>query len=206
MDVCNILNFPQMCKMYEDYLEEFVKSSLKFIAKKLVSRWKPSVKEPNITEDQSGEVQQATVNANNDGNTAINRSDISKDTKENVLGEGGDVDISGSNESEDLVQTGMDSKQDITTAAKTSVEAQNEERIDKTDKKEDSSSLSDINFSFTIFILWCIVTTFNIPNVLFWAHNYRYVKGNIYTAIVVLKMQHVCFANSKEFCCSSLQF
>jgi hypothetical protein len=165
--------------MYEDYLEDLFKYSLKLILgrrKKSEASKKP---QSSVVGDDDGNSKNDAVVTSSSENNVVNdknrnNAETENETQHDVLP---DTDVQ---DRADTCQT--DETTDSAASAEDDSDRKCEEPVAKTSsdvkvelKCTESSeySFSELHFSFTALLLWLSVTLQNVPCVLVWAHNYR---------------------------------
>ena len=156
----------QLCKMYEDYLEDLFKYSLKL----LLGRKKKndeSTKQENTEKEEKNENSEETCTADADKVEDNKSENYEQETdSENRITE-----VS-NNDSEVAAEGESASVQAVDVPASSSGEASVAQQEEKADKGS-QYSFSELHFSFTALLLWLCVTLLNVPCVLVWAHKYK---------------------------------
>ncbi|PSN32852.1 hypothetical protein C0J52_10314 [Blattella germanica] len=186
--------FLKLCKMYEDYLEDLFKYSLRLILgrrKKNETTQKEGVieeKEKDETtsnETSSTSVEEVKAIEDNKDKKEIENED-NKDNKDKKETENEDKDKDCKQESGDskcttsLENESTNDAAAIVPAAEPLGEGDKGSEVAEQAGKEEVSevkkeySFSEMHFNFTALLLWLCVTLLNVPCVLVWAHNYKY--------------------------------
>ncbi|XP_069692336.1 GPI inositol-deacylase [Periplaneta americana] len=181
--------FLKLCKMYEDYLEDLFKYSLKLLLQRRKKSKSTKEQEGSEVKDNDSTKKEATATTcDNEIKTEVNdeskeqpiaatsnnetkgepiASTTTDETKIEANDEMGKTIAIKSNEE---IGTVDDNKEDNSvTATETQVES-------STTGSGDNSEycFSELHFNFTTLLLWLSVTLLNIPCVLVWAHSYKY--------------------------------
>ncbi|XP_021936660.1 GPI inositol-deacylase isoform X2 [Zootermopsis nevadensis] len=173
--------FLKLCRIYEDYLEDLFKCSLKLVLgmqKKNEASEKPQSSTVG-DDDHNNSKKDAIVTSSTESNVVDdknrNNAQTETETQHDVLP---DTDVQ---EKADTCQT------DGTIESSSSVEddsgreceepatkTSSDVKVELQSSENSEYSFSELHFSFTAFLLWLSVTLQNVPCVLVWAHNYRF--------------------------------
>ncbi|KAG5671431.1 hypothetical protein PVAND_001627 [Polypedilum vanderplanki] len=168
--VACIVYFILLSKMYEDYLENFVFKTAKFIAMKLFGRVRKPKNDQN-EEKESDETEKT------EPNEAKNKSDLKKDENEGETSQS----LMKSDSQSDLLN---DENEEVEKMLDEMMKKQREEKL-KSEKENAASrveydslteGLDEINFHLPIFFLLVVITILSMPSVVTWAKNYHYAR------------------------------
>ena len=167
--------------MYEDYLENFVFKTAKFIAKKLFGRVRRSRKEQTSETEQKDEKSDKETNDNS--NTKENESKVSK---ENDLIDNTEQKALVKSDSQSILEKSDEDKstEEIEKMLEELMTKQREEKL-KNEKNQGFSrveydslteGLDEINFHLPLFFLLVVITILGLPSVVTWAKNYHFTR------------------------------
>lgn len=154
--------------MYEDYLEEFIYKTAKSVAKKLFC----------LSTDATEDV--ALPSSNLDG-SAIKEIENVCETEESVPTE--QSAISSTDEPVEISEEERLADEQLNNLLKEAFEKQKENELEKLKTLAEQraeydgihDAISNINFHMGMFMLLIVLTALNLPSVISWAKNYRYV-------------------------------
>lgn len=168
--------------MYEDYLENFVFKTAKFIAMKLFGRIRRPRKEQSNEENE-----QKDENNGESSSTSDNKQDSSEKPKENkndLNNEKALVKSDSQNNLEDIEDEDEKSSKEIEKMLEEVMAKQREEKL-KNEKNQGFSrveydmlteGLDEINFHLPLFFMLIVITILGLPSVVTWAKNYHFTR------------------------------
>jgi hypothetical protein len=169
----------QLSKMYEDYLENFVFKTAKFIAMKLFGR----VRKPknDQTEEENDKTDSDETDKAESSEPKEAESDLKKDEPEEKEEEGESSQALIKSDSQNVLN---EDNEDIEKMLDEMMAKQRAEKI-KTDSENAASrveydsltaGLDEINFHLPLFFLLVVITILGLPSVVTWAKNYHYAR------------------------------
>lgn len=167
--------------MYEDYLENFVFKTAKFIAMKLFGRVRRSRNEQTTETEQKDEKSDKDINES--GST---EAEESKPSKENDLIDGTEQKALVKSDSQSILDKSDEDKstEEIEKMLEELMAKQREEKL-KNEKNQGFSrveydslieGLDEINFHLPLFFLLVVITILGLPSVVTWAKNYHFTR------------------------------
>jgi hypothetical protein len=166
--------------MYEDYLEDLFKYSLKLVLgrqKKSEASKKPQISAVGVDDDDNSK--DDAVFTSSTGNIVAddknkNTAETKTETQHDVLHDADvqeEADACGTGETADSATTG---EEDCAGKCEEPVaETSSDVKVELKSSENSEYSFSELHFTFTALLLWLSVTLQNAPCVLVWAHNYR---------------------------------
>jgi len=167
--------------MYEDYLENFVFKTAKFIAMKLFGRVRRSRNEQSTETEQKDEKSDKDINES--GSTEAEESNSSK---ENDLIDDTEQKALVKSDSQSILDKSDEDKstEEIEKMLEELMAKQREEKL-KNEKNQGFSrveydslteGLDEINFHLPLFFLLVVITILGLPSVVTWAKNYHFTR------------------------------
>ncbi|KAL7022968.1 hypothetical protein ACKWTF_012440 [Chironomus riparius] len=177
--VACIVYFIFLSKMYEDYLENFVFKTAKFIAKKLFGRVRRSRNE----QTSDIEHEKSDKESNDKSNMKEEESNVSK---ENDLIDNAEQKALVKSDSQSILEKSDEDKstEEIEKMLEELMTKQREDKL-KNEKNQGFSrveydslteGLDEINFHLPLFFLLVVITILGLPSVVTWAKNYHFTR------------------------------